>query len=139
MTYWNDWDGQTYSYKYEQELIYYCTKTSKGTDIYDKYIDTFIYKIQGCFLSVITALEVVEVPAVVWTYFPFNSVHLYLTKKSLFVFRTRVFSNYRYIWIFIYLIENTPVVILDPTSSFQLTVSLFFCKYNWIYSYSLWD
>ena len=52
---------------------------------------------------------------------------LYLTKKSLCVFRKpRVFSNHHYIWFCIYLTENTPVVILDSTSMFN---SLFLCSF----------
>ena len=55
-------------------------------------------------------------------YIMFNSVFYIFDKTSLDVFRKRVFSFHRYIWNCIYFIENTPVVIQDQTSTFQLTV-----------------
>ena len=73
----------------------------------------------------------------------FNSVHFIFDKKSLYVFRTRVlFFPSLYMFLYIFLRKYTSCNLgpnIECFNSLFLCSFVFLCKYNWIYSYSLWD
>jgi hypothetical protein len=80
--------------------------------------------------NVVSVLEAVTVPAVVWIYFMFNSVFYIFDNLSLYIFRKRVFSNHRYICEFVYILEKIHQLLSRiKHRRFNSLFSLFFCKY----------
>ena len=94
--------------------------------------------------NVVSVLEAVTVPAVVWIYFICLTLFFIFDKLSLYVFRTRVFfwpALYMKLYIF-----NRKYTSCYPGSNIDVSTHCFLCsfvsttcKYNWIYRLQFWD
>jgi hypothetical protein len=83
-------------------------------------------------------------PPSFWIYFCITLCFIYLTKYSLYVFRTRVFSSIViYVKLYIFKRKYTSCY---PGSNIDVSTHCFLCsfvsttcKYNWIYRLQFWD